>query len=45
MDMAALQFLNRLSSYLFVVARVCAELDGKPEKIYQRPKSGGPDEK
>jgi cob(I)alamin adenosyltransferase len=39
LEIGALQFLNRLSSYLFMAARACAEKDGKQEKIYKRPQS------
>lgn len=34
----ALQYLNRLSSYLFTVARVAAREEGFEETVYRRPK-------
>lgn len=38
LELPVLQYLNRLSSYLFTVARVCAKQDGHQEVIYwQRP--------
>jgi len=30
------RYLNRLSDYLFTVARVCALLDGRPEVLYRK---------
>ncbi|XP_054153088.1 corrinoid adenosyltransferase MMAB-like [Oppia nitens] len=39
LELPILQYLNRLSSYLFTIARVCALNDGKPETIYTRQKS------
>lgn len=44
-DEQTLQFLNRLSDFLFTAARFCAKREGREEKIYLRPKdrrsSGG----
>lgn len=33
-----IQFLNRLSSYLFMAARLCAQEEGRQETIYKKPK-------
>jgi len=38
LELPVLQYLNRLSSYLFTVARVCARQDGFQETIYRRPR-------
>jgi cob(I)alamin adenosyltransferase len=38
LELPILQYLNRLSSYLFTIARVCAINDGFKETIYKRPK-------
>ena len=38
LELPILQYLNRLSSYLFTIARVCAANDGFKETIYKRPK-------
>jgi len=37
MDAEPLKYLNRLSDFLFTVARYAAQLDGKAETIYRRP--------
>lgn len=37
-ELPILQYLNRLSSYLFTVARVCSVQEGHQEVIYRRPK-------
>uniref|UniRef100_A0A7S4L9D3 Cobalamin adenosyltransferase-like domain-containing protein n=1 Tax=Guillardia theta TaxID=55529 RepID=A0A7S4L9D3_GUITH len=34
-DASAVRYLNRLSDFLFVSARRCAKLAGKPEALYQ----------
>jgi len=39
LELPVLQYLNRLSSYLFTIARVCALNDRKPETIYRRQQS------
>lgn len=36
LELPVLQYLNRLSSYLFTVARVCSRQDGFEETIYRR---------
>lgn len=38
LELPVLQYLNRLSSYLFTVARVCAREDGFEETVYRRPR-------
>ena len=38
LELPVLQYLNRLSSYLFTVARVCARQEGFQETIYRRPR-------
>lgn len=38
LELPVLQYLNRLSSYLFTVARVCTKIDGFQETIYRRPR-------
>ena len=38
LELPVLQYLNRLSSYLFIIARVCARKDGFDETIYRRPR-------
>ena len=38
LELPVLQYLNRLSSYLFTVARVSARHDGHQETIYRRPR-------
>ncbi|XP_076364295.1 corrinoid adenosyltransferase MMAB-like isoform X2 [Tachypleus tridentatus] len=37
-DPVVLKYLNRLSDYLFTVARLTAKIDGKEEKIYRKPR-------
>ncbi|XP_013782944.1 cob(I)yrinic acid a,c-diamide adenosyltransferase, mitochondrial-like [Limulus polyphemus] len=37
-DPDVLKYLNRLSDYLFTVARLTAKIDGKEEKIYRKPR-------
>ncbi|OQV22142.1 putative Cob(I)yrinic acid a,c-diamide adenosyltransferase, mitochondrial [Hypsibius exemplaris] len=39
-DGEPLKYLNRLSDYLFVLARYACHKEGKVEKIYVRPKTG-----
>jgi len=34
----AYQYVNRLSDYLFTLARMCAHSEGKPEVIYKKAK-------
>jgi cob(I)alamin adenosyltransferase len=34
----AYQYVNRLSDYLFTLARLCAHSEGKPEVIYKKAK-------
>jgi len=36
MEPQAYQFVNRLSDYLFTLARICAHSEGKPETIYKK---------
>lgn len=38
LELPVLQYLNRLSSYLFTVARVCCKQDGHQESIYRKPR-------
>lgn len=38
LELPVLQYLNRLSSYLFTVARLCCQEDGFQETIYRRPR-------
>ena len=35
----AFTYVNRLSDYLFQLARVCAMIEGKPETIYKKAKA------
>ena len=37
-DMEAYQYVNRLSDYIFMLARYCAKSSGKEEQIYQKAK-------
>jgi cob(I)alamin adenosyltransferase len=37
-EASAYQFVNRLSDYLFTLARYCAHVEGKPETIYKKAK-------
>jgi cob(I)alamin adenosyltransferase len=37
-DLDAYKFINRLSDYLFTLARYCALKEGKPETIYKKAK-------
>lgn len=36
LELPVLQYLNRLSSYLFTVARACSQQDGYEEVVYKR---------
>ena len=35
-DMVAYKYVNRLSDYLFMLARFCAQAEGKTESVYQK---------
>ena len=35
-DDIAFRYVNRLSDYLFMLARFCAKSEGKPEVIYKK---------
>lgn len=37
-ETGAFQYVNRLSDYLFTLARTCAYTEGKPETIYKKAK-------
>ena len=37
-DQTAYTYLNRMSDYLFTLARFCAMVQGKPETAYQKKK-------
>ncbi len=37
-EQSAYQYINRLSDYLFTLARYCAHIEGKPEVIYKKAK-------
>ena len=37
-DDTAYRYVNRMSDYLFTLARFCAMVEGKPETVYQKKK-------
>ncbi|KAH7646149.1 LOW QUALITY PROTEIN: corrinoid adenosyltransferase MMAB [Dermatophagoides farinae] len=45
LELPVVQYLNRLSSYLFIVARVCCQQEGHKEVVYwERPKYNSQDD-
>jgi len=40
----AYTYVNRLSDYLFTLARYCAQADGQEETVYQKAKKAQPAE-
>jgi cob(I)alamin adenosyltransferase len=36
-------YINRLSDYLFMLARICAQMEGKPETIYKKQRKSSKD--
>ena len=44
-DQQTYRYVNRLSDYLFMLARTCAMTEGKPETIYKKARSRTPEAK
>lgn len=44
LELPVLQYLNRLSSYLFTAARYCSKADGYQETVYRRPRHQSTDD-